>query len=62
MMNAVVTWLFPIMIGHLGATWTYLTFGVINVVALCFYLLSCPERGASALEQFEHEFSRRYGV
>ena len=62
MMNAVVTWLFPIMIGHLGATWTYMTFGVINVVALCFYLFIVPETRGVSLEQFEHDFSRRYGV
>ena len=62
MMNAVVTWLFPIMINHLGATWTYLTFGVINVVALCFYLFIVPETRGVSLEQFEHDFSRRYGV
>ena len=61
-MNAIVTWLFPIMIGHLGATWTYLTFGVINVVALCFYLFIVPETRGVSLEQFEHDFSRRYGV
>ncbi len=52
------TWLFPIMIGHLGATWTYLTFGVINVVILCH--LSCPRPGIS-LEQFEHSRGA-YGV
>ena len=61
-MNAIVTWLFPIMIGHLGATWTYLTFGVINVVALCFYLFIVPETRGVSLEQFESDFSRRYGV
>ena len=62
MMNAVVTWLFPIMINHLGATWTYLTFGVINVVSLCFYLFIVPETRGVSLEQFEHNFSRCYGV
>ena len=61
-MNAVVTWVFPIMIGHLGATWTYLAFGVINVVALCFYLFIVPETRGVSLEQFERDFSRRYGV
>ena len=50
------------MIGHLGATWTYMTFGVINVVALCFYLFIVPETRGVSLEQFEHDFSRRYGV
>ena len=43
LMNAVVTWVFPVMITHLGATWTYAIFGLINVVSLCFYLFIVPE-------------------
>ena len=61
-MNAIVTWLFPIMIAHLGATWTYVAFGVINVVSLCFYLFIVPETRGVSLEQFERSFSSRHGA
>ncbi len=61
-MNAIVTWLFPIMIAHLGATWTYVAFGAINVVSLCFYLFIVPETRGVSLEQFERSFSSRHGA
>ncbi|MBF0955893.1 MAG: MFS transporter, partial [Actinomyces sp.] len=62
LMNAVVTWVFPVMITHLGATWTYAIFGLINVVSLCFYLFIVPETRGISLEAFEKNFSEKYGL
>ena len=62
LMNAVVTWVFPVMITHLGATWTYAIFGLINVVSLCFYLFIVPETRGISLETFEKNFSEKYGL
>lgn len=50
------------MIAHLGATWTYVAFGAINVVSLCFYLFIVPETRGVSLEQFERSFSSRHGA
>ena len=61
LMNAVVTWVFPVMITHLGATWTYVVFGLINVVSLCFYIFIVPETRGVSLETFEKNFSEKYG-
>ena len=61
-MNAVVTGVFPIMIARMGATWTYVTFGVINIVSLCFYLFIVPETRGVSLEQFERSFSAKHGA
>ena len=60
-MNAVVTWVFPVMIAHLGAAWTYAVFGAINVVSLCFYLFIVPETKGVSLEEFEEEFALEHG-
>ena len=49
------------MITHLGAAWTYATFGAINVVALCFYLFIVPETKGTSLERLEEDFAARYG-
>ena len=62
LMNAVVTWVFPVMITHLGATWTYVIFGLINVVSLCFYLFIVPETRGISLETFEKNFSEKFGL
>lgn len=61
LMNAVVSYVFPVMIEHLGAAWTYATFGAINVVALCFYLFIVPETRGTSLERLEESFAAKYG-
>ncbi|WP_022867156.1 MFS transporter [Schaalia vaccimaxillae] len=58
LMNAVVTYIFPVMIEHLGAAWTYAVFGAINVVSLCFYVFIVPETRGASLEHLEEQFSR----
>ncbi len=60
-MNAIVTFAFPLMISHLGPVWTYVVFGAINIVALVFYIVAVPETKHSTLEQIELSFRERYG-
>lgn len=57
LMNAVVTWVFPVMIAHLGAAKTYAVFGAINVLSLLFYIYIVPETKGVSLEEFEEEFA-----
>jgi major inositol transporter-like SP family MFS transporter len=59
-MNAVVTFAFPVMIGSLGASLTYLIFGAINVCALIFYIKFVPETKHLTLEEVEKEIMTRY--
>lgn len=61
LMNAVVSYVFPVMISRLGAAWTYAVFGAINVVSLCFYLFIVPETKGTSLERLEEEFAAKYG-
>ncbi|WP_228489147.1 MFS transporter [Raineyella fluvialis] len=59
-MNAVVTFAFPVMIARLGAAWTYAVFGAINVVALVFYIVVVPETKTSSLEEIEETLQARF--
>ena len=59
-MNAIVTFAFPLMIAHLGPAWTYAIFGAVNVVALLFYLKVVPETKHHSLEELEEQFRTRY--
>ncbi|WP_411567184.1 MFS transporter [Raineyella sp. LH-20] len=59
-MNAVVTFAFPVMIANLGAAWTYAVFGAINVVALVFYITVVPETKTSSLEEIEEQLQARF--
>lgn len=59
-MNAVVTFAFPVMISNLGAAWTYAVFGAINVVALVFYIVVVPETKTSSLEEIEENLQTRF--
>ena len=58
-MNAVVTFAFPLMIAHLGPAWTYAIFGAVNVIALLFYLKVVPETKHHSLEELEEQFRTR---
>ena len=59
-MNAVVTFAFPIMIANLGGAWTYAVFGAINLVALMFYIFIVPETKFNSLEELEEKFEKQY--
>lgn len=59
-MNAIVTFSFPLMIAGLGAAWTYAIFGAINVLALLFYWKIVPETKTLSLEELERALQQRY--
>ena len=59
-MNAVVTFAFPLMIAYLGPAWTFAAFGTFNVFALLFYLFIVPETKHLSLEQLEQELRTRF--
>ena len=59
-MNAVVTFAFPVMIAYLGPAWTFAAFGTFNVFALLFYIFIVPETKHLSLEQVEQELRRRF--
>ena len=58
--NAIITFLFPIMMDKLGPVITYLTFSIINVIAVIYMHRNVPETKYSSLEELEEEFQRRY--
>lgn len=60
LMNAVVTWVFPLMFEHMGAASTYAVFGVINVVAFIFYWKIVPETKEYSLESVETRLRGRF--
>lgn len=59
-MNAVVTFAFPVMISGLGPAWTYAIFGLINVAALLFYIKIVPETKGYSLEEIEERLEAKY--
>ena len=58
--NALVAWLFPIMMKGLGGSVTYLIFCLLNVGSLLFYLKVVPETKYHSLEELEARFEREY--
>ncbi len=60
LMNAVVTWAFPVMMANLGATITYGIFAAINFVAFLFYWKVVPETKDHTLEELEPLFEKKY--
>lgn len=61
-MNAIVTFAFPIMVAGIGPVWTYIVFGLINVGALTYYVRVVPETKYSSLESLELHFRRKYST
>ncbi|MFT3969798.1 MAG: MFS transporter [Micropruina sp.] len=60
-MNAIVTFAFPLMIASFGPAWTFAAFGLFNVFALLFYLRIVPETKYLSLEKLEQELRVRFG-
>lgn len=58
--NAVITFVFPPMMEHLGPVTTYLVFAIVNVIAVVFMIRTVPETKDKSLEELEEEFQRRY--
>jgi major inositol transporter-like SP family MFS transporter len=58
--NAIITWVFPIMIENLGGGVTFLIFAGINVGTIIFSILCVPETKHLSLEELERHLKERY--
>lgn len=56
-MNAIVSYLFPIMQSEFGLGFVFLLLAVINYLAVIFVVKALPETGRKSLEQLEEELS-----
>ncbi len=56
-MNAVVSYLFPVMQAKLGLGPVFLIFAAINYLAILFVIKALPETSNKSLEQLEAELS-----
>ena len=59
--NAIITFLFPVMMDYLGPVATYLVFSVVNVIAVIYMIRRVPETKYSSLEELEETFQAQYG-
>lgn len=60
--NAAISFAFPLLVGSLGSTGTFLIFTAINVGSWLFVLTKVPETKGRSLEDLETEFRRRAGA
>ncbi|MDO5049083.1 MAG: MFS transporter [Actinomycetaceae bacterium] len=58
--NALITFGFPILMEEVGPVGTYVLFSVINIGALLYHYFKVPETKYHSLEELEIEFQRRY--
>jgi sugar porter (SP) family MFS transporter len=56
-MNAIVSYLFPVLEAKLGLGPVFLIFAVINYLAIAFVIIALPETSNKSLEQLEEELS-----
>ena len=54
--NAIISFLFPVLISTFGGTGTFLVFAVINVGTVIFSWRMVPETAHLTLEELEEEF------
>ena len=59
-MNAIVSYLFPVLQASLGLGPVFLIFAVINALAIIFVVKALPETANKSLEQLEEELSAPY--
>jgi major inositol transporter-like SP family MFS transporter len=60
MVNALITWAFPVMIAAIGGGSTFAVFAAINVVTIIFSIVFVPETRNLSLEQLERHLKARY--
>jgi major inositol transporter-like SP family MFS transporter len=58
--NAIISFSFPVLLGAVGGTWTFLIFGAINVCAITFAYFNAPETRGYSLEALEEMFRIKY--
>jgi len=56
--NALITWVFPMMIENLGGGMTFAIFAGINVLTIIFSIVFVPETKHLTLEELEEQFSK----
>lgn len=56
--NAVITWVFPMMIENFGGGLTFAIFAGINVLTIIFSIVYVPETKHLTLEELEEQFSK----
>ncbi len=54
--NTVISFVFPLLVGALGATLTFLLFTLVNACSLLFVWRYCPETRGRTLEELEDDF------
>jgi MFS transporter, SP family, major inositol transporter len=54
--NTIISFVFPLLVGALGATLTFGLFAVVNVCSLVFVWRFCPETRGRTLEELEDDF------
>ena len=54
--NTIISFLFPILVGSLGASKTFGIFVVINIISVIFITKFCPETKGRTLEEIEDDF------
>lgn len=56
--NALVTFAYPILIEYMGISRLFFCFSIISAIALCIFLLFCPETKNQTLENIEAKLQR----
>jgi major inositol transporter-like SP family MFS transporter len=54
--NTIISFVFPLLVGALGATLTFGLFALINAGSLAFVRAYCPETRGRTLEELEDDF------
>jgi MFS transporter, SP family, major inositol transporter len=54
--NTIISFVFPLLVGALGATLTFGLFAVVNALSLLFVWKFCPETRGRTLEELEDDF------
>jgi MFS transporter, SP family, major inositol transporter len=54
--NTIISFVFPLLVGALGATLTFGLFAIVNVISFFFVWKFCPETRGRTLEELEDDF------
>jgi major inositol transporter-like SP family MFS transporter len=54
--NTIISFIFPLLVGALGATLTFGLFTIVNVISFLFVWKFCPETRGRTLEELEDDF------
>lgn len=54
--NTIISFVFPLLVGALGSTFTFGLFAIVNACSLAFMIKFCPETRGRSLEELEDDF------